>query len=742
MKKPILYMTLLCAALLSCAKETEMQPTDAAIVAPGQGLSSVSAGIEADEDVKNSLEDADGKRYLLWSEGDIIGVSGNTSGVARASLETGFGGKASGTFWYNSEIVTGGVKYGFYPYSDKAYVNGNTLTAVLPDIQPWKEGSLIGDDVLVMAGRMSGGKLVFTNACSLVKVQLTGTGRLLDVRLRSISKPLAGTGTVDLSASVPQFRVTSDEKYEIRLDLGDGITLSETEPVSVCFAVPAGTYDDLILYAGNQYCVMQTNASASHVFTVRHITPMKSLALSVPKASDAVNLSREGTSNCYLIDPSAPSSLYTFRLAKVRGTEITGVAAMDCLWETSVGLVKDICYNKSDGRFTFRTAGGRSGNALLAAMDGDGKVLWSWHIWISETADQKRDVGEYGSYTFMDRNLGATYTPKSKAEIYTMTDEDAVNSAGFQYQWGRKDPFPGASTFDARTRFPVSNGKYEGGAVTAGYTNKDGFDIPTGAFSANSYQVVFHKFYPDYQGWELRNMFKLQAEMAAWPLSFNKVFQNQSATYASSWANNTWATSTVGNIPWSVTKADGDPCPVGYRVPCRKEMLALRYKTSTSDNITYSHSQPNRYKSLYDETQHYFSDGGYCDFGDYFLFIPFAGIRTSGYNTANGNGWAGVMAFVGNYSNNYSASDCATASLWTFDPDDTPDVLYGLYGFQNWCKPDTHVATGNVYQRYFVMCGQFNNGATAGSWQNGNLYDPNKVHALSCGSNVRCIKIE
>ena len=738
MKKKIGFWMLLSFVLFSCAKEQEPEQIvrESGQAGPEAGYASLNAAIEADDDTRNSLEDADGKRYLLWSEGEIIGVTGNTSGNARASLETGFGGKASGTFWYNSEVVKGGVKYGYYPYTTDAYVSGTTLNVTLPDVQPYKEGSMIADNVLVMAGRMSGGKLVFTNACSIVKVQLTGTGRLLDVRLRSISKPLAGTGTVNLSASQPVFTVTGNEKYEIRLDLGDGLFLSETEPVSVYFVVPAGTYDDLILYAGNQYCVMQRNASSSHSFTVRHITPMVQMAVSVPKLSQSTSLSTGGTSNCYLIDPSAPAALYSFQLAKVRGTAITGVAAMDCLWETTPGLVRDICYNKSDNSFTFRTTTGISGNALLAAMDNTGKVLWSWHIWISETSDQLRDVGEYGQYTFMDRNLGATYMPKSKAEIYTMTDQDAVNSAGFQYQWGRKDPFPGASTFDSRGTY----GKYEAGAVTSGLTNKDGFDIPSGLFGPYTYKVCFHKFYPDYQGWELRNMVKMPAEMAAWPLSFNKLFYNQSHNYAMGWASNLWATASSAN--WAVRKTDNDPCPVGYRVPNRKEMLALRYKTSTSDNITYSHSQPNRYKDLYNTTKHYFSDGGYCDMGSYFMFIPFAGIRTSGYNTANGNGWTAVMGFVGNYSNNYSSSDCATASLWTYDESDTQEILRGLYGFQNWCKPDTHASDGDVYQRYFVMTGQFNNGEAEGSWQNGNFYDPNKVHAISCGSNVRCIKIQ
>ena len=155
MKKKIGFWMLLSFVLFSCAKEQEPEQIvrESGQAGPEAGYASLNAAIEADDDTRNSLEDADGKRYLLWSEGEIIGVTGNTSGNARASLETGFGGKASGTFWYNSEVVKGGVKYGYYPYTTDAYVSGTTLNVTLPDVQPYKEGSMIADNVLVMAGR-------------------------------------------------------------------------------------------------------------------------------------------------------------------------------------------------------------------------------------------------------------------------------------------------------------------------------------------------------------------------------------------------------------------------------------------------------------------------------------------------------------------------------------------------------------------------------------------------------------
>ena len=160
MKKKIGFWMLLSFVLFSCAKEQEPEQIvrESGQAGPEAGYASLNAAIEADDDTRNSLEDADGKRYLLWSEGEIIGVTGNTSGNARASLETGFGGKASGTFWYNSEVVKGGVKYGYYPYTSDAYVSGTTLNVTLPDVQPYKEGSMIADNVLVRAGARESGE--------------------------------------------------------------------------------------------------------------------------------------------------------------------------------------------------------------------------------------------------------------------------------------------------------------------------------------------------------------------------------------------------------------------------------------------------------------------------------------------------------------------------------------------------------------------------------------------------------
>ena len=113
------------------------------------------------------------------------------------------------------------------------------------------------------------------------------------------------------------------------------------------------------------------------------------------------------------------------------------------LWESfgtdvipNVGdLVKNAVY--SDGYITFQTADTfKEGNAVIAAKDAFGNILWSWHIWLTDEPEGQEYYNNAG--TMMDRNLGAT----------SATPGD-VGALGLLYQWGRKDPFLGSSSISS-----------------------------------------------------------------------------------------------------------------------------------------------------------------------------------------------------------------------------------------------------------------------------------------------------
>lgn len=116
------------------------------------------------------------------------------------------------------------------------------------------------------------------------------------------------------------------------------------------------------------------------------------------------------------------------------------------------------------------------GNAVLAAKNSSGEIVWSWHLWISDyvpvrlnaseiNSDVSRQVaimaaqnatkggtvqaylgsawtqsiGAFYRKVIMDRNLGALRNTYS-----TTSTLDAARAYGNLYQWGRKDPIPGS----------------------------------------------------------------------------------------------------------------------------------------------------------------------------------------------------------------------------------------------------------------------------------------------------------
>lgn len=142
----------------------------------------------------------------------------------------------------------------------------------------------------------------------------------------------------------------------------------------------------------------------------------------------AVDLCAEATANCYLVKEAG-----AYKFKTVRGNSaasVGSVASAELLWETASGMVKDLKYESNYIYFTTPDAM-VPGNALIAAKDASGKILWSWHIWIPKTS-VGGDLYGLSWYTMMSRNLGALEDASASA---------GADSYGLLYQWGRKDPF-------------------------------------------------------------------------------------------------------------------------------------------------------------------------------------------------------------------------------------------------------------------------------------------------------------
>ena len=145
-------------------------------------------------------------------------------------------------------------------------------------------------------------------------------------------------------------------------------------------------------------------------------------------------------------------------------------------WQDAIGLVQRVKLKGSGSKndiicFEVPAPTIREGNALISALDSDGQVVWSWHIWVcGATAEELAPVTVTNkankSYKFSPVNVGwvtpfqeaisyaghrtgVRITEKSSGKVIEFTleqlagtlSENVIGYCPF-YQWGRKDPFP------------------------------------------------------------------------------------------------------------------------------------------------------------------------------------------------------------------------------------------------------------------------------------------------------------
>lgn len=252
---------------------------------------------------------------------------------------------------------------------------------------------------------------------------------------------------------------------------------------------------------------------------------------------ESENLSANGTANSYIISASGD---YRLKAVKGNGIEKVGeIASVEVLWESfgtptapqEGDLIKDPRTVNNYIEFTVSDPF-KKGNAVIAAKDASGKILWSWHIWLTEKPEEQ--VYFNGAGTFMDRNLGATSAVPGE-----------VGTMGLLYQWGRKDPFLNSSSISDRAEQAKST-----------------LTWPSAESSNSSSGTI---------------------EFA---------IENPTTFIMSNYSNYDWnytGSSSNDDTRWQSEKTIYDPCPVGYRVPDGGEegVWATAFGTSSFMTITF-----------------------------------------------------------------------------------------------------------------------------------------------------------
>lgn len=259
-------------------------------------------------------------------------------------------------------------------------------------------------------------------------------------------------------------------------------------------------------------------------------------------------LSNPESANCYIV--SEATGNYMFKAVKGNTSESVGtVARAAVLWETRcktpefnydtinaktvVELPANPVIDFNGNTYICFTAKGQ-GSALIAALDSNDEVLWSWHIWVWPGYDQTVNFNTYsrGAGYLMDRDLGAendypTARPRDKSAY------------GLLYQWGRKDPFFGP---DKRAYYALNGDIPNPQAASA---TIDGKRVGT---------VDYATAHPDVY-----------------------ILYSNSSTQD-------WLYTPDGTL-WGTTKTVSDPCPPGWKVPVPSFWsTALGYTTNRTYN--------------------------------------------------------------------------------------------------------------------------------------------------------------
>lgn len=148
-------------------------------------------------------------------------------------------------------------------------------------------------------------------------------------------------------------------------------------------------------------------ASVSFIGCKEDNGPQKPIYVPEEISAAAVNLSENGTANCYIVKPGSVVSFTTSHKGNSE-TELTGEGStVKLVWQDSYGLVKTL-YFDPEAQTAYAEISDSKGNALVAVCDVTGKILWSWHLWVCdydpEATLYTTEANASGTqWTFMDR---------------------------------------------------------------------------------------------------------------------------------------------------------------------------------------------------------------------------------------------------------------------------------------------------------------------------------------------------
>ena len=522
---------------------------------PRGDVTSVAVTYEPDTEaptyVTATLEnDAEGNANT-WSNNSVLYINGVPASIV------GGQGTANGEF---GPISLADVYYASNSSASANGLSGQTMRIAIPATQN-HSASIAAINPAV--GKSTTNNIALSYLGGVATIKVSGPHSLRKASLAGKNnRRLAGSGVVDMSTATPRLSLNADASKEITVDCGTA-GLNIENGATLRFVMPADNYSEgftLTLTDNNGQTFSQEVAGAT--LSANTMSPLGEVVWESAQG-DGNNLSKLGYSNCYMVHMAGD---YTFKTRLVDNTPVNNIAKVDWLWASKVdgkegnALVSNISY--ADGTVSF-TASEHEGNALLAAFDSEGNIVWSWHIWLTDMPEvydyQNNPIEQSGGltdgYYCMDRNLGAT----------DATALGGYETFGLYYQWGRKDPFIGDKT-EERTR-DTENGGWKN--VASPFGNSADLTICNSAYSQATWVATQCSI-------EIGTLDYAKAH----PMTF---LTSDPTTGKANWLNINNLGSEKNNIIYDadkslwrpLQKSNYDPCPVGYQVPRKAMWVAL-----------------------------------------------------------------------------------------------------------------------------------------------------------------------
>lgn len=457
-----LFVPVVLSAAASCMQIEEEQLDEKELV-----QLTFEAVMEGDQ-TKTSLggEVGDSHRNLNWLPADEIAVYNYDWNYSRF---TNLNKETSEMANFTGEGVERDTYYAAYPYSLVNSWGGswNELRMNIPLTQPYAKNTFATDVNPMVAKAERNEVLEFKNLCGLLVVNLKGSEKVKAVSLAAYDETgmlakIGGTYFVDMKYETePALTVINDGMYEtsqgnmITMDCGEGVQINPSVATSFHFVLAPGTYSRisvLVTTVDGKIMIKE----GRNPLTIRRAEFVNAGALQYAE-SVSVDLSEIGSANCYIVSKAGAYSIDADKIGigefglvegatfHTANTTISPSSA-ELLWEDRNGVITAVSYK--DKRISF-LATGQEGNAVIAAKDAGGNIVWSWHIWVTDQPQEQVYVNDKGTFTMLDRNIGATRADRGTGEEYRQ-------SVGVYYQWGRKDPYAQNKYTSANTQLSIA----------------------------------------------------------------------------------------------------------------------------------------------------------------------------------------------------------------------------------------------------------------------------------------------